>query len=452
MEQDRNETKQPRKGGKWRITIRIVSAALAVLMLLEVALYNASTVRFLREKYAESEYEKLADYLAEDDAYMNSSRLERMETVLESLKAPSEYEDYAKEASIAIANEDYGQAAEHLQKCVELYDGEDAGRAELQVKLGCVYGLLDEWGSACTAFEQAVALDAANTNGWLLLSESQIRLENYEKALDAVMTYRTLAELSAAQLLAVAEIQLTLGRNEDARDTCAEALALADCDPADAYYIRAQANYLLGDAEAAAADLKESLAAGNDSAEARKMLAVCSDSLGDHSTALASYRELIEAGETDQVMYEQAVQSAYLLEDYDSQAAIAEQAIQTFGDDASAVFYKWLGVAKFEQNDYPAAEENLTRYLTDTEDGGEIVYLRGLARLAQEDYSGAGADFTTVIERSEALLDESLYNRGLCRMYLEDAEGAAEDFQAILDRDADPEVIALVMELLSIED
>ena len=452
MEQNKKETEKPRKGGKWRILIRVIAATLAVLMLLEVALFNASTVRFLREKYAESEYEDLADYLAEDDTYMNSSRLERMGAVLESLKTPVGYEDYAMAASIAIANVDYAKAAEHLVKCIELYDGDGAGLAELEVKLGCVYGLLDDWESACAAFEQAVASDAANTNGWLLLSESQIRLENYEKALDAVMTYRTLADLSAAQLLAVAEIQMMLGKIEDVRNTCTEALAMDDCDLAEAYYTRAQANYLLDDIQAAVADLKACMAAGNDSVDAKKMLAVCSDSLGDYGTALTYYRELIGAGETDPVIFEQAVQSAYLQDDYNTQATLAEQAIQTFGDDASVVFYKWLGVAQIELNDYSGAEENLTRYLDNAEDGGEMFYLRGLARLAQEDFSGAESDFTAVIERTEALLDESLYNRGLCRLYLENAEGAAEDFQTILDRDANPEMIALVKELLELEE
>lgn len=435
------------------VAVRVIALVLAVLLLLEVGLFNASTVRFLRERYVESDYEDLADYLVQDDEYMSMTRLERMRAILANMLAPETYDDYEMAASIAVANEDYAKASEYLAGCIRLFEGDEKGLAELHVKLGCVYGLRDHWTMASSSFERAAEIDAENANAWLLLSESQLRLGDYEQALEAVLTYQSLAPLNASQYVAVAGMQLQLGRNEDAVESCTAALALDDCNRAETCYTRAQARYLLGDAAAAAADAEEALAAGESSMECRVLLAMCYDELGDYAASLPIYQGLLADGMTDESMYEQAVQTAYLLEDYETMISLAQEALRQPGDAAERVeLYKWLGAAYIELQDYPAAEENLSIYFERAEGGGELYYLRGLARLAQENYPGAEADFTVTLEKAEGLIDESLYNRGLCRLWLEDAEGAAADFQLILDRGANPEIVEMVKQLLELEE
>ena len=443
-------TETPRRSG-YSTAVRVIAFVLAVLMLLEVGLFNASTVRFLRESFAGTEYEDLADYLAEDNEYMSMSRLERMYAILGNLMKPETYEDYSTAASICIANEDYDRAAEYLAGCIDIFEGEEKELAELHVKLGCVHGLRDHWTMAETEFKRATETDAENANAWLLLSESQLRLGNYETALESVMAYSELAELNAAQLLAVAGMQLQTNAPQDAYDTCTAALELDDCDRAEAYYTRAQACYMLDDVDGAVADSEASYKEGNRDTELMRMLAMCYDVQGRFEESSALYAELIEAGAADLELYSQAVQTAYLQDDYETVVTLAEQALKMPGTaEEKLEIYKWLGAAYTEQQNYPAAEEALSTYLDNAQGGGELYYLRGLSRLAQEKYAEAEADFTVTLETEESLTDESLYNRGLCRLWLQDAEGAAADFQAVLDRDANPEIVAMVNELLEL--
>ena len=132
-------------------------------------------------------------------------------------------------------------------------------------------------------------------------------------------------------------------------------------------------------------------------------------------------------------------------------ASVSASALEKLELEESSVldFKKWLGIAQLELENYADAEKNLSAYLAADDSLKELFYLRGLCRLSIEDYKGAEEDFTEAMSQ-EDIQDESQYNRAICRLQLEDSKGAAADFEEILNRGKDPEVIAMVYDLLGL--
>ena len=442
---------ETRPGTRRPLVVRGIALFLAIVLIAEVGLFNASTIRFLRESFEDSDYETVADYIAEDDDYLSMSRLERMRAVLRAMGQLNTYDDYSLAASIAIADEDYDKAAEYLSSGIELFRGSDAELAELYVKLGCVNGLRNEWKYAELNFLRATELDDTSATGWLMLSEAQLRQNDYEHALENISRYGALEELNADQFLAVGSMQFQLGRYEECVESCEKAMSYDDCDMAGALLTRARARLMLGQTAETVADAQACLAIEPNNAEAVSLLAMCSDTLGDYEQALSYYRQLIDLGFAGLDSYEQAVQSAYLMEDYPLVVSLSQEALAKADDREAIPFYKWLGVAQVELAEYAEGEKNLTAFIEADEAGPEIYYLRGICRLATENYKAAAEDFTSAMEE-ETLIDESLYNRALCWLNLNEAEKGAADFQEILERNANPQIVALTLELLELSE
>ena len=432
----------------------MIAVILAVTMIAELALYNAASIRFSRDKYTDSEYAQMADYLEEDDEYMSASRLQRMRAVLRLLGQPQSYDEYSLAASVAIADEDYTKAAEMLEECVRLFTGPDEELADLYVKLGCVNALERRWKTALTNFRNAAERDGGNTNAWLMMGEACLRTEDYAGAVEAMRTYGTLKELTPAQYSAVASMELILGRAEDAVESCTTGLSLADDGSrAELLYTRAQAQLLLGHTELAAQDAADSFAAGGSEIETKTLQAASYDAVGRYTDAYPLYLQAIQAGSQDPMLFRQAVECAYLCGDYETMLSLAERGLtltEALDTQTLTTFYKWIGVGNMENGNLAEADENLGLYIENvSQPEAEIYYLRGLSRMTLGNYDGAIEDFTMGMD-SEELKDECLYNRGLCYMGQEHSRYAAEDFEEIIKRDYDPNVVSMVKEFLGI--
>ena len=447
---DEKPTAKPKS--TWPLYVRIIAALLVILLIGELALSNMASVKFNASKYADTEYSEAAEYLEENDEYISSTKLERMRAVVRTLQTPKTYEQYFLFASVAIADGDYAKAVEYLKKCIELYEGEDDKElSELYIKCGCLWALQGDWDMAAEELKKGLELDPSNADGQLMIAEVYLRTENYEKALEYMELYEKENPLDASQYIAVATMQFSLGRYAEAVNSCDLAMEQENCDKASVLYLRAQCYYMMEEYDKAQSDSERCYDEGGDELETKLLGAMCCENRGDLRGALDCYRSMIDAGLQDQSLYERAVSCAYSLDDYESMASVSASALEKLElDENSALdFKKWLGIAQLELENYADAEKNLSAYIDADDSVKELFYLRGLCRLSIEDYAGAEKDFTESMTQ-EDIQDESQYNRAVCRLQLEDSKGAAADFEEILTRNKDPQVIAMVYDLLGL--
>lgn len=445
------EPENPKPKSRYNLFFRILAGFLAVLMVAQVSLFNASSVTFFRDKFAGTEYETAAEYLAENDDYLNASRLQRMRDYIRSIGTPSTYEDYSVCASVAIADEKYDDAISYLTSAIGMFNGPAEERGGLMVKLGCLYGMTGNWAQAKRELEGAVKLNTMDASGWLMLAESSLRTGEYARALDAMQTYSEMVPLDVTQLTAVAAMQLSLGRGADAVETCTAALDMEGCNRAEVLYSRAQGYLLQGDLEKANEDIQAIQELDTDAVDVRVLEAVSLDAAKDYAGALEKYTAVLKDQPENLAIYEQAIQCAYLAEDYAAMVTLGSEALELPVEEASAAtLKKWVGIAQLELGEYETALNLLTDYLAVDDGAGEVHYLRALCSMALMDFESAVADFTAAAQ-TEGLTDECLYNRALCYIETGNAKKATADFEEILVRNQNPEVVRLTMELLDIK-
>lgn len=435
--------------------IRIVAIFLAILFVGELFLFNSAGIKFSSKDYEGTELEEAADYLQDNDPYLNASRLQRMRNVAATLGTPKTYDEYSLFASVAIADQDYTRAAGYLNTCAEMFTGDDKELADIYVKIGCLWALDKQWKAAGDSFSHAISLNSENSKAYLMLCEARLNTQEYERALDALETYGTMESYRPEEFDALIQLQVNLGRFEDALSSCDQALEAPDTDKPTFLNYKAQTAYLMGNFAEAKRLAQESLDAGGGKTQGLSLISLCCSQEGDYSGAFLAASKILEEENAAPSDFEQAVQYAYLVSDYPSIEEFSSTALEKFGDTPeTVVFRKWLGIAQVEKDDYTQALKNLTEYFQKEGKDAispELYYLRGLCALANEDYALAEKDFSSGM-KSDELKDECLYNRGLCRMKLEKTELAAQDFQEIIDRNADNEILKMTCELLEIDE
>ena len=430
--------------------MRLIALILAVLLIGEIILSNTVAVSFSSQKYADSEYEQPAEYIEQNDEYLTADALSRMRAVVSLLGEPKTYDQFSLFASVAIADEEYAKAADYLLRAVELYPGDDKGLAAVYIKIGCLRALDEKWKDAASLFGKAITLDNTNPSAYLMLCETYLKLGDHEKALSSLETYASLTEPSAEEFDALIQLQIELGKLEDALASCdrAEKNGLPEASNITLY--RAQILYLKGDTKNALAEAERCRSEGADPVRACALIALCSEETGDYQKAVSACQELIDSGAADLAVYQQAAQDAYLLSDYPAVIRLSEEALEKFGESTDTlVFKKWLGIAYFQTNEPEKAEKNLTAMIESGDPMPELNYLRGICEMGSEKYEEAISDFTASLA-SEELVDDALYNRALCYIKLDNTDAAALDFQEVIDRNKAPETIGLICDLLGI--
>ena len=443
------ETKQ-RKRPLW---VRLLALLLAVLLFAEAGLLNAARLRFSAADYAGSEDEKAAELVAKDDEYLNANLLERMRAIVSLLKKPETYDEYSMFASVAVADEEYGRAEDYLRECIRLFPetgGSQEAFAELYLKTGCVCGLDGNWERATDYLKAATAKDPRSEDAWLMLSESYLRCENYEAALETMNSFSALREPDAEQLMAMATMELVLERLDECVRDCEKLLTMEGADKAATLTLRAQAYLLAGENEKAVADADAGLEAGGNETELLSIKGNALEVLERYEEALAAYDRAIGEDAPDLELIRHAIPCAYMINDYDAMYRLSELALaQAAGTEEILEFKKWLGIAQLEKGEYEAAAANLSAYMEQDDRTGELYYLRGVCYMACGDYAAAVDDFTAAI-RLEMLIDECLYNRGLCNTALGKDAAALWDFNTIIKRNVDPELMAAAAEMKKI--
>ena len=170
--QDRAEEQpqQLKKSGRYGLWIRLTAAVLIIAMLLGML----TNVDFSLLRYRGTDQMAAAQYLMDTTPYLGDSRLQRLKSLLTGVDG---YSIHLQAAEIAIAKTDYDRAAKFLNKCISLSQ-EDAQKAELYSRLGCVYMLGEDPEQACQAFDDSIACNPEEPMPYLL--RAQLRYQNQD--------------------------------------------------------------------------------------------------------------------------------------------------------------------------------------------------------------------------------------------------------------------------------
>ncbi len=113
------------------------------------------------------------EYLAGETEYVNADELERLRQQILNLRQPILLEDYYGRAGTAIAAEDYDEALEYIDKCLELFTPEygEELHTDLLVKRGCLLTMLNRGIEAVEPLEAALEIDPEQGEVYLVLAQ-----------------------------------------------------------------------------------------------------------------------------------------------------------------------------------------------------------------------------------------------------------------------------------------
>ena len=157
-------------------------------------------------------------YLAQQTDYVNASRLERLRTKLQTLTQPDGLEDYYRLAETHIAAEEYTEALECIQRCLELYEPEYGTtlQAELLLKEGCLLTILDRADEAEEAMEQVVQLAPGLADAYLVLAQLHAGSGDTQALAADLESYLELQPAAADMRLLLAQLYLAQGQGDEA--------------------------------------------------------------------------------------------------------------------------------------------------------------------------------------------------------------------------------------------
>lgn len=433
----------PKKRRRYGLWIRLTALVLAVALLLGLL----TNVDFSLLRYQGTDQMAAAQYLMDTTPYLGSSRLERLKSLLTGVDA---YSINLQAAEIAIAKTDYESAAGFLCKSIPL-SPDDAQKAELYNRLGCVYMLAEEPVQARRAFDDSIACNPGEPAPYLLRAQLRYQNQDVPGATQDAGTYLELGG-NNSQMLSTAASLCELGGDLEGALEAMNRMVLAapnDAEKALAYAERGRVQYLLGLDKEAAADIGKAKTLDSTALTGvhYAILALWEYNAGDYTNGREDFLKAARlSNEGNAEYYEQAILCGYLTQDYDFIQKTVEEAKGKNRMTASS--YLIEGILLFSEERYEEAEAALTASLDTGDAVAGVHYYRGLSRLAMESYEKAAEDFTEALQREENVY-ECIFNRGVCYYAIGEKEKALADFQNVIDNSADEALEASARELLS---
>lgn len=438
------ETPARRRRGSYKLWMRILAAALVIVMFFTAT--NLTNIDFTLMRYADSEGLEAARYLADKTEYLQMSRGQRL---LSLLQGNSAYAVNRQAADTAIAKYDYERAARYLVKCLDMEEAQTELPA-LYTRLGCVYMLDAKLPEAGACFDQAIERLPDDPTAYLLRAQIRVNTGDTQGAAGDAAAYLARGGDDGDMLAAAMSIAEYAEDYETAAAACTRLIGTdVSVHQRAAYYAeRGRYRYLLDDLVAAKADLLHAKALSATMLDGTHcaILGLAEMNDAEYAAAAEDFRRAGAQAQADNAAYyEQALVCAYLLTDYELLLSVAKEAAAA--GEMTAQSWMLRGVAYFAGEAYKSAEYAFTRCLELAADTADAPYYRGLCRLQLGEYELAAEDFTLSLERGESALD-CLFNRGLCRLMREDYERAAADFAAVIEDGSDPELVKSAQELL----
>lgn len=446
---------EERKRSKNPIGYRILAIFLAALFFLGIYATLRTNIRFSKRQYVETVAKEAAQITEDNTAYLSESRLERAWKILRTtVKQPETYEDYDLYTSIAIAREDFENAAVYLNGCIETCTGTDAELAVLHMRRGSLYILMNDEEQALAELDTALELEPRLAPALYLRGQIYAGRGEEESALEDLRRYGSFDTADPAVLVEMAPLFEESGDMETARAYYTAGIEAGVSDDPSLYVSRARCEVALENVTAAKKDLETyfTQTEKDPNGEIAAMLAGCLMNTGEYAEAVQRYHQAIESGFADPAqLYEQSLYCNYTIEAYadaaDDGAKAIEAAEAGADEEKRADLYFWTGMSYLAQSMYEEAAQYLEEAAQIDPDLENVQYYAGVSAMAREDYEAAVAPLTRSIEKGESR-SASLYNRAVCYIQLEQYEKAEADLKEAAEEKEDSELAQDAAELL----
>lgn len=377
---------------------------------------------------------------------------DRQETQAPQEQTQNPAEQYELLADFAISEEMYQQAAEYLEKALELGQGMEAeALSRLYLKTASVYVMCGNRARALKLLDRTLELDEASSEAMLLKAQLTLEEGDSRKAAETLEAYVKLAPEDLSTRLSLARIYENLG---DYRAAMAEYELLYEKQSGDeSHYLNAlRCSFLAGNQEEALGKFDRYLEqTGQDSTYypvALFLRAACVMQLGRLDEAEEGFQKAIDSGYEEGACKEQIMLCAFERGDYQQTVRYGEELLETGAAlNTPELMYQRLGASLMLLGKY----EDAVKYLDQAETLELALpgnaYYRGVSLLALHRYEEAASDFGTSIEEG-FLTQFCYYNRGVCYVQLLDYEKAARDMEMTLTSGEDAELLEAAEEIL----
>lgn len=362
------------------------------------------------------------------------------------------FDTYYALANTAISEGSYQDAVSYLERARELSSAlSDKQKAELSLKTASVYILIGENDRAYELLEEALSLDGASAQAFLLRAQLSIDTGQYSAAIPDLRAYAELSPEDLETRLALAQLLENLG---DYRGAAAEFEKLFAEHPEDASHRlnSLRCLFLTGDTQGAISGFDDFLAQTEADSPylpiAEFLRAACFMQLGDMQQAEAGFLSAMDKGYDRADCLEQLVLCSFEREDYAKTVEYGEGLVELGSEGTEPGPFKLrMGASLMLLERY---EEAIT-YLDAAEELDSSLsgcnYYRGVSLLALERYGEAAEDFGKSIEEG-FLTQFCYYNRGVCYVQLLEYDKALEDMKMTLSTGNDAELITAAEEII----
>lgn len=462
QEQSRQAEKQV--GNKlWR---RILAAVMALVLIASMFLGYAAQIRFGQLQYVGTVLEHAAAVTAGNTGYLEESTLQRAWKILRyAVGKPRTYEEYEMFASLAIARMAYAEAVPYMQGCIDLHSGEPPReKAVLYLRLGSLYALSDDAVNAVAAFDSAIATDDTLADAYLLRAQMNSLTGASDRILEDLRSYDRLTGENPALAATMAALYEGAGDYESA--VRSYTLALEHSGGSDPMLLasRGRCYVLLQKLDAAMRDLNEFFTSGgtDSTGEYNLMLGLCQMEAEEYSKALNSFHNSLNAGYVQRALVlSQSILCAYIIGDYETVIQDGQQCLEALktqsGDTAELPVtqeqmlpeevHHWMGLARMAEEDFEGAKAEFLAIEDLSRAPSGVLYYLGLCCASLGDNETAIAHYTGSIEKQQ-MVSLSLYNRGIAYLQLEKLEEGLTDLITVLQRNDDAEASAATAAIL----
>jgi tetratricopeptide (TPR) repeat protein len=372
---------------KWAGFVAIILVIVLLAAYFPLQEFSRATIT---RRQADEKNSAAANYLVDQTEYIHENRLQQTGQMVESfLFGPTSVEDYYRLASARIARENFPEALEYVNKCLELYKGTDtAVLADLWLKKGCLCAILSDRQEAIDGLDQAIMYDPKSPDANLVKSQVYVEMGENLKALECMKRYFALAPESNEYRFTLAQLMVNQGDISGAQE---QLTYLVDKGLADAqvYGLRGAGYFQTKVYHLADADFTQ-----------------CID-LGGGTKDIYYYRGICR------MMAEKFQDAASDFESASSHAMTGTEYLQA--------------LCCYQAGEYEKAFPLFTALLKQGSKDENVSFYHGVCCMKTEDYKEAIKSLTQSIEKKE-MVQASYYNRAMCYVKQNDLDSALKDF------------------------
>ena len=344
----------------------------------------------ITRRQADEKNSAAANYLVDQTEYVHEGGLKQTGQMVGSfLFRPTTVEDYYRLAGARIARENFSEALVYVNKCLQLYEGTDSSvLADLWLKKGCLCAILNDREGAQKGLDQALAYNPESPDAYLVKSQVYVEMEKNQQALDSLKHYFKLAPDSDDYRLTLAQLMMTQGDIQGAREQLTNLVnkGLAD---AQVYSLRGAGYFQTEVYSLADADFTRCIDLGGGTKDIYYYRGICRMMAEKYRDAAADFENAASYGMAG-TEYLQAL-NRYQAGEYDKALPLFASLVKQRGKDENVFFYH--GVCCMKTEDYPAAIQSLTQSIGKGEMIQASYYNRAMCYVKQNDLESALKDF-----------------------------------------------------------